>query len=174
MAVAQNGAVNSPRTAQIAAGDNSAGVPGLPFPSGFKPPEGFLDEFWNDSTVSAELHITSDQRKRLQDAAVAQRLALIDSGADALKGFVLLSSILETEPFDNAAYEKRLNELASTTGKAVQNLGEMVVTPRRILTPEQWTKLCSVRKAKQAAARAAAKPTSQRKIPSSLSEPVQR
>ena len=136
----------------------AAPASGFALPGGFKPPEGIFDEFWNDPATAGQLHLTDAQRKQLQDAALEQRLSLIDSGAEALKSFLKLSALLEAEPFDDAAYQRQLSELSATTGKAVQNFGEMAATPRRVLSYEQWTKLQSLKKAKQAAAKAAQQP----------------
>ncbi|HUO60584.1 MAG TPA: hypothetical protein VMU24_07930 [Candidatus Acidoferrales bacterium] len=124
--------------------------PGLPFPGGFTPPAGLFDEFWTDPAVDSELHLTEAQRKQLREAALNQRLALIDAGADALKAFARLAAIYEVDQLDEAAYKQEVNALAAASGKVVQDLGEMAIAPRRVLTTEQWRKLESLRRAKQA------------------------
>lgn len=152
-------------------------APEFPFPGGFKPPDGFFDEFWKDPAIADQLHLSDEQRKQLQDAALTQRLALIDSGAEAFKAFLKLSAALDAEPYDDAAYNRQLSELAAATGKAVQNVGEMAAAPRRILTTEQWAKLQSIKRAKKAAAAAAKavpKTAPQPRIPPSLQQPMER
>lgn len=159
MAAAQRSITIAPATAPPANSQGApAGItaPGFPFPGGFNPPAGLLDPFWNDPALTAELHLTDVQRKQLQDAALTQRLALIDGGADALKALTRLSAILDADQLDDAAYKQQLNSLAVATGKVVQDVGEMVVSPRRVLTAEQWRKLQSLQRAKRAAARSAA------------------
>lgn len=135
----------------------AAGItaPGFPFPGGFNPPAGLFEHFWNDPECVAELHLTEVQRKQLQDAALAQRLSFIDNGAEALKSLARLSAVLEADQLDDAAYKQQMNNLAAATGKLVQDVGEMAVSPRRVLTVEQWKKLQSWQRAKKAAARAA-------------------
>lgn len=133
-------------------------APGFPFPPGFTPPAGLFDPFWNDPAFTAELHLTDAQRKQLQDAALTQRLALIDGGADALKAFTRLSAILDADQLDDAAYQQQLDNLAGATGKIVKDLAEMVVSPRRVLTAEQWRKLQALQRAKRAAVRSAVSP----------------
>jgi Spy/CpxP family protein refolding chaperone len=144
--------VTRPHPQPAAAGDPASG---FTLPGGFKAPEGLFDDFWTDPAMAAELRLNDAQRKQLQDAALTQRLSLVDSGAEILKAFLKVAASLDAEPFDEAAYKKQLDELAASTGKAVQNVGEIAVAPRRVLTSEQWAKLKSLKKAKQAAARAA-------------------
>ncbi len=131
-------------------------APEFPFPGGFNPLAGFLDQFWNDPAVTGELRLTDVQRKQLQDATLTQRLSLIDGGADALKAVARLSALLEADQLDDAAYKQQLNNLATAAGKLVQDFGEMAVTPRRVLTLEQWRKLQSLQQAKRAAIRSSA------------------
>ncbi len=129
----------------------AAAAPGFSLLGGLKPPAGFFDEFWNDPARAAELHLTDAQRKQLQDAALTQRLSLIDGVASALKALAHLSAILEADQLDDAAYKQQMENLAAATGKLVQDVGEMAVSPRRVLTLEQWRKLQNLQRAKQAA-----------------------
>ncbi|MGA2963791.1 MAG: hypothetical protein ABSD96_19150 [Candidatus Korobacteraceae bacterium] len=151
---------NVPATPRTNPQGTPAGItaPGFPFPDGFNPPAGLFDQFWNDSAVAAELQLTDVQRKQLQDAALTQRLLLIDGGADALKALARLSALLEADQLDEVAYKEQLNNLAVASGKLVQNVGEMVASPRRVLTVEQWRKLQILQRAKRAAVQSAVPP----------------
>lgn len=133
-------------------------APGFSLPSGLNPAAGLLDQFWNDPAIVAELHLTDQQRKQLQDAALTQQLALIDGGAEALKAVVRLSALLDADQLDDTAYKQQLSNLGAATGKVVQDFGEMVVAPRRVLSLEQWRKLKALQKAKRAEAKTAASP----------------
>jgi len=150
MVAAQTNVTVAPRTTPQ--GTPAAGItaPGFPFPGGFNP-AGLFDQFWTDPACAAELHLTDVQRKQLQDAALTQRLSLIDGGADALKALARLSALLEADQLDDAAYKQQLNNLAIAAGKLVQDAGEIAVSPRRVLTVEQWRKLQSLQRAKRAA-----------------------
>jgi Spy/CpxP family protein refolding chaperone len=127
-------------------------------PGGLNLPTGLFDQFWNDPALAGDLRLTDVQRKQLQDATLAQRLALIDGGAEAMKAFARLSALFETDRLDDAAYKTQLTQLAAAVGKLVQDVGEMAVAPRRVLTAEQWGKLQSLQRAKQAASRATVSP----------------
>ncbi len=133
-------------------------APGFSLPGGFKPPAGLFNQFWNDPACAAELHLTDSQRKQLQDAALTQQLSLIDGGADALKAFARLTALMEADQLDDAAYEQQLNNLALASGKLVRGIGEIAVSPRRVLTLEQWRKLQTLQQAKRAAAQSAPPP----------------
>jgi Spy/CpxP family protein refolding chaperone len=143
-------------------------APGFPFPGGL--PAGFLDQFWEDPAITAELHLTDQQRKQLQDAALTHQLALIDGGADALKAVAHLSALLGADQLDDLAYKQQLDNLAAASGKVVRDLGEMVVSPRRILTPEQWKKLQALKRAKKTLTQSAA--PSHQSPPRSLTVPM--
>ena len=173
MVSAQSNVTPTPRAS------TPAGVkaPDFPFPSSLLPAAGLFEEFWNDPACIAELHLTDAQRKQLKDASLAQRLSLIDSGADALKAFTRLSTLLDEDQIDEATYKQQLEALAAATGKVVVDLGEMTVSPRRVLTLEQWQKLKIYKRAKRAAAASAlATPPSHQpaahKLPESLQAPL--
>ena len=157
MLAAQTNVTVAPRTNPQGAATGIT-APGFPFPGGFNPPAGLFDQFWNDSAIAAELHLTDGQRKQLQDAALTQRLSLIDGGADALKALTRLSALLEADQLDEAAYKQQLNNLAASSGKLVQGVGEMVASPRRVLTVEQWRRLQTLQRAKRAASQPAVPP----------------
>jgi Spy/CpxP family protein refolding chaperone len=151
MMAAQTNATAAGRTNSPAA-PTAITAPGFPFPGGFNPPAGLFDQFWNDPASAAKLHLTDAQRKQLQTSALTQRLSLIDGGADALKALAHLSAILEADQLDEAAYKLQLNNLAAATSTLVQLAGEMVVSPRRVLTVEQWQELQKLQQAKRTAA----------------------
>jgi Spy/CpxP family protein refolding chaperone len=138
MVAAQTNVTIAPRTNVPSTPATGMSAPGFPFPGGFHPPAGLFDQFWTDPACAAELHLTDLQRKQLQDAALTQRLSLIDGGADALKSLARLSALLEADQLDDAAYKQQVDNLAVAAGKLVRNVGEMSVSPRRVLTLEQW------------------------------------
>jgi len=182
MAFAQSNIRIAPGTFSPAASEEISGSE-LALPGGLKAPQGMFDEFWKDPTIVKQLGLTPEQSTQLQQAATAQKLALVENGAGALKSFVLLSAIVDAEPFDEAAYQKASDILAATTAKTVQSLAEMVAARRRILTPDQFAQLRVLQKARREAAKreAAAAATScdapvrgrkAREIPSSLGRPM--
>ena len=153
MVAAQTNITAAPRTNPPAPATGIA--PGFSLPGGFNPAAGLFDEFWNDPACTAELHLTDQQRQQLRDATLTQRLALIDGSADALKAFTRLASLMEADQLDDAAYRQQVNNLAAATGKLVQDVGEMAVSPRRVLTLEQYRKLQAWQRAKRTAAQTA-------------------
>jgi Spy/CpxP family protein refolding chaperone len=109
-----------------------------------------FDQWWKDPSITDELHLSAAQKKQLDDLTLAQRLALIDAGANGLKAFTRLSTLLDAEPMDESAYQQQLGDLAAATGRLVQTLGERAITPRRVLTSEQWKKLVALQAARKA------------------------
>ena len=123
--------------------------PGLNFPGGL--PEGLMDNWWRDPATASRLHLTEEQKRQLETATLNQRLALIDAGADALKSLARLGPMLDAEKVDEAAYNQQLGALSTAAAHLVQTLGEMAITPRKVLTYEQWTELVAIRRANRAA-----------------------
>ena len=79
-----------------------------------------------------------------------------------LKSLYPSGSLLEADQLDDAAYRQQVNNLAAATGKLVQDVGEMAVSPHRVLTLEQYRKLQTWQRAKRTAAQTAATCTSAR------------
>jgi hypothetical protein len=177
MALAQDGMINLLPLHPSAPAATTPGE-GFNFPGNFQPPAGLFDEFWKDPAFAAEIHLTDAQRKQLQEAALTQRLALVDGGADAFKSLIKLSASLDADPFDEAAYQKQLDDLSASSGKLIHTLGAVASNPRRVLNGQQWAKLQKrqLERARQAAAaKAAATPNGAApKIPSSLTQPLAR
>jgi Spy/CpxP family protein refolding chaperone len=177
MALAQDEVINLPPLHPSAPAATTPGE-GFNFPGNFQPPAGLFDEFWNDPAFAAEIHLTDAQRKQLQEAALTQRLALVDGGADAFKALIKAAAILDADPFDESAYQKQLDELTASSGKLIHTLGAVASNPRRVLNGQQWAKLQKrqrERARQAAAAKAAATPNGAApKIPSSLTQPIAR
>lgn len=68
------------------------------------------------------------------------------------------SAILSAEELDEVAYKQQLDSLSAAGGKMIHEVGEMVVSPRRVLTAEQYQKLRSLQRAKREAAKDSAHP----------------
>jgi Spy/CpxP family protein refolding chaperone len=140
----------------LAAGQMPAGAPPKsavnprpPFAmgmDGFHAPELLLHEWWKDPLFINELHLTDAQQKQLADANLEQRLALIDAGAAGLKSLVRLRSLLDASQLDEGAYNQQLTTLSDACAKAIHDIGALFLTTRRVLTPEQWRKLETMRR----------------------------
>jgi len=140
-----------PPTAAATGAGGQLGSLGLPLPGGFNPPVGLLDQWWKDPATASELGLTEGQKKQLDAGALAQRLALIDAGADGLKAITQLGALLDAEQLDEAAYKRQIGDLSTVAARLVQTLGDMAITPRRVLTTDQWKKLVALQARKQAA-----------------------
>ena len=154
IALAQTAAAPAPRPrpdATPAGSGTQTGPLGFPLPGGFNPPFGLFDQWWKDPATSSELHLTEAQKKQLDDLALTQRLALIDAGANGMKALTRLRALLDADTMDEPAYKQQLGELSAATERLVQTLGDMAITPRRVLTPEQWKKLVALRAARKPA-----------------------
>jgi Spy/CpxP family protein refolding chaperone len=109
------------------------------------PPMELLAQWWKNPEVANELRLTEAQVKQLEQANLNTRLSLIDTGADALKAFTRAGALLDADQFDEAAYNQQLTALSTDAANMVKNFGQMALTIRRVLTPEQWGKLEALR-----------------------------
>lgn len=128
-----------------------APAPGFSLPKGMELPNGLFEPFWDDPKTCDEIQITAAQKKQLREATVKAQLAMIDGGADALKALVHLAAISEAEDLDDAAYHQQLKALAAGFGKVIEELGDLAIAPRKVLTADQYQKLKALRKAKREA-----------------------
>jgi hypothetical protein len=115
----------------------------------FHPPAALTSEWWKDPEVALELHLTDAQIKTLQQASVNAKLSAIDAGANGLKSFVQLQSLLDADQVDQAAYSQQLDTLAAAANKLIKEFGAMALTARKTLSAEQWHKLEALRAARR-------------------------
>lgn len=104
-----------------------------------------LGEWWKNPEVVTELRLTDAQVKQLEQANLNTRLTLIDSAADGLKAFTRAQALIDSDQFDEAAYNQQVTALSTAAANLVKNLGQTVLTTRRVLSPEQWKKLEALR-----------------------------
>jgi Spy/CpxP family protein refolding chaperone len=111
-----------------------------------------LAQWWKNPEVASELRLTEAQIKQLDQANMNTRLALIDAAADALKAHTRAQALLDADQLDEAAYNQQVTAISTDAANLVKTFGQMGLTIRRVLTPEQWKKLEAVRHARRAMA----------------------
>ncbi len=108
---------------------------------GFHPPAALMSDWWNDPEVANELHLTPAQKQKLEQASTNLKLTMIDAGATAMKSYVRLTSQLDADQVDSAAFNQDLNAASAAAANLIKDVGQMVLTVRTTLTADQWHSL---------------------------------
>jgi len=121
--------------------------PDVPFMGNWNPPAALSTDWWNNPEIANDMHLTEAQKKQLEQVSTNIKLTLIDAGATGLKSYVRLQSLLDTDPFDRAAFNQELDAASAAASRLVKAFGQMAVSVRTTLTAEQWHKLEAMKSA---------------------------
>lgn len=129
-------------SAQQQPGPQRGPMPGM----NLHPPRALADNWWRDTEVINELRLSDAQRKQLEQVSMNMKLSLISSAAAAASALVKGESALNGDQLDEATYNQQVNTAADAASKLLKDLGGTMLAMRKILTPEQWRKLESMRR----------------------------
>jgi Spy/CpxP family protein refolding chaperone len=134
-----------PLLAQMPPGPQGPGGPPMPGPgpSFHRGPE--LGQWWKNSEIVNQLHLTDAQIKQIEDRFLQHRLALIDANAAVQKGEAKLEALMNADPFNEQKTTAQIDELVAARGRLEKEFAMMLLDVRLALTPEQWTKLQAIR-----------------------------
>jgi len=108
-------------------------------------PHGILDQWWKNPRIVNDLQLTEAQQSQLEQASITARLAMIDAGANALKALTRAQGLLDAPQFDETAFNQQVDAISTSAASLVKTMGQMVLTTRKVLSPEQWRKLQALR-----------------------------
>lgn len=114
-----------------------------------QPPRALADNWWRDPDVINELRLTDPQRKQLEQVSVTMKLSLISSAATAASAVVKGESALNADQLDETTYNQQVTAAADAASKLVKDLAGTMLAMRKVLSPEQWRKLDSMRRTAQ-------------------------
>jgi Spy/CpxP family protein refolding chaperone len=112
----------------------------------FEAPRALSGDWWRDPEVVNELRLTDAQRKQLEQVSLNMKLSLISAAATAATALVKGESALNGDQLDESAYTQQVTAAADAASKLVKDVGGTMLAMRKILTPEQWRKLESMRR----------------------------
>jgi len=109
---------------------------------------GLQGTWWREATWIKTLDLTPDQRKKMDDAFLQNRIRLIDLTAALEKEEVLLEPLVESiHPGDEAKILAQIDKVADARAGLEKANARMLLAIREILTQDQWVKLQSNRAA---------------------------
>jgi Spy/CpxP family protein refolding chaperone len=104
-----------------------------------------LGAWWKNSKIAEKLQLTDAQTKQLEEAFFQHRLKLVDYGAEMEKADMKLQQMLDADTVNESAVNDQVDQVLAARGKMERELTTMNLTFRRILTPDQWKQLRSIR-----------------------------
>jgi Spy/CpxP family protein refolding chaperone len=108
---------------------------------------GLKGTWWREASWIQALALTADQRKKMDDAFLQNRIRLIDLTAALEKEELLLEPLVETvRPEDEAKIVAQIDKVADARAGLEKANARMLLSIREILTQDQWTKLQTNRK----------------------------
>ena len=103
---------------------------------------GLRGTWWRDSSWIQTLELTADQRKKMDDAFLQNRLRLIDLTAALEKEEVILEPLVENiHPGDDAKILAQIDKVADARAGLEKANARMLLAIREILTEDQWKKV---------------------------------
>ena len=102
---------------------------------------GLPDRWWKNPATAQSLGLTSDQLKKMDDVFQQSRLKLIDLIAALEREEVTLEPLVAAEPLDESRITAQIDRVAQARAGLEKANGRMLLGIRKLLTPEQWSKL---------------------------------
>src|SRR6516165_7741642 len=107
---------------------------------------GLNGTWWREASWIKALELTPDQRKKMDDAFLQNRIRLIDLSAVLEKEELLLEPLVENiRPEDEAKIVAQIDKVADARAGLEKANARMLLAIRQILTQDQWNKLQSNR-----------------------------
>jgi Spy/CpxP family protein refolding chaperone len=102
---------------------------------------GLPDRWWRNPVTAQSLGLTSDQVKKMDGVFQQARLKLIDLTAALEREEVTLEPLVAAEPLDESRITAQIDRVAQARAELEKANGRMLLGIRKLLTPEQWSKL---------------------------------
>jgi len=102
---------------------------------------GLTDRWWKNPLTVTFLALTADQQKRMDDVFQRYRLKLIDLNAALEKEEVTMDPLVSAEPLEESKITAQIDRVAQARAELEKSNGRMLLGIRKLLMPEQWSKL---------------------------------
>jgi Spy/CpxP family protein refolding chaperone len=103
--------------------------------------------FWREAFWINELHLTTDQQKKMDEIFRQYRFKLIDTNAALQKDELMLAPLVEALPGgDEAKINAQIDKIAEDRAELEKANSKMLVGIFQVLTPDQWTRLRETRR----------------------------
>jgi periplasmic protein CpxP/Spy len=100
-----------------------------------------LGRWWNNPKIATQIGLTDAQKKQMDDIFFKHRLKLVDLNAALQKDELLLRPMIGADQPDEAKVLAQIDTIAQDRANLEKANARMLFGIRRVLTPDQWTKL---------------------------------
>ena len=102
-------------------------------------------KWWRDADTVKQVGISDAQASQIEQVFVEHRMKLIDWMADLQKQELKLETYLDADQPDEGQVSNQVDQVVAARGKLEKENALMMLDMRRVLTPDQWKKLQSIR-----------------------------
>ena len=102
-------------------------------------------KWWKDADTVKQIGLTDGQASQIEQIFVEHRMKLIDWMADLQKQELKLETYLDADQPEEAQVSNQVDQVVTARGKLEKENALMMLDMRRVLTPDQWKKLQSIR-----------------------------
>jgi len=102
-------------------------------------------KWWRDADTVRQIGLNDNQAQQIEQIFMDHRMRLIDWVADLQKQELKLESALNADQPDEAQVSNQVDQVVTARGKLEKEHALMMLNIRRVLTPDQWKKLQSIR-----------------------------
>ena len=102
-------------------------------------------KWWKDTDTVKQIGLTDGQASQIEQIFVEHRMKLIDWVADLQKQELKLETYLDADQPDEGQVSNQVDQVVAARGKLEKENALMMLNMRRVLTPDQWKKLQSIR-----------------------------
>jgi periplasmic protein CpxP/Spy len=97
--------------------------------------------WWDNPRVSAQIGLTDDQKKKMDDISQQHRLKIIDLDASLKKQEAIMQPLIQADQPDEGKILSQIDAIASARAELEKDRARMLFSIRQTLTPDQWKKL---------------------------------
>ena len=95
-------------------------------------------KWWNDPELVRKLHLSSDQRKKMDDVFQQQRVRLIDLHATLDREEAGLDPLLQSDQLDDSRVMIQIDRIAQARAELEKANARLFLAFRHVLSHEQW------------------------------------
>jgi Spy/CpxP family protein refolding chaperone len=117
----------------------------------FGPPDGGRHmllppgRWWKNAEVAKSIGLNDGQVQKIEQVFLDSRMKLVDAHASLEKEEIKLEPLLEADNPDESAVLSAIDRITAARASVEKANAQMAFAIRRVLTPEQWKKLRSLR-----------------------------
>ncbi len=119
--------------------------PNMHMGTGMRMPGLGMGQWWKNSELAQQLKLSDAQVKQIEQSYLDSRLKLIDDNADVQKQETKLQALMDADQFNEQQVTAQIDQLLAARTRLGRDTAMMLVNVRRVLTPDQWKTLQSMR-----------------------------